>query len=86
LLNNTNDDDIVVFVGDGHTDYCCAEYADIVFAKSKLAAYCNEKRIPHYPYKTFFDVMYILENCKTNGRLRHRHQAQMKRKTAFEAE
>jgi 2,3-diketo-5-methylthio-1-phosphopentane phosphatase len=86
VINNSADEDIVIYIGDGHTDYCGAEHSDIVFAKSRLAAYCNEKRIPHYPFKTFFDIYRILDSKIKNNDLHHRHQAKMKRKSAFEME
>ena len=86
VVNNSTDDDIVVYIGDGHTDYCGAEHSDIVFAKSRLAAYCSKNRIPHHPFNTFFDIYRILEKKIKNNELHHRHQAKMKRKTAFEIE
>ena len=86
VINNSNDDDIIVYIGDGHTDFCGAEHSDIVFAKHLLAAYCNEKRIPHHPYKSFFDIYRILNNRIKTNNLPHRHQAKMKRKAAFEIE
>ena len=86
VLNHSCDDDIVVYIGDGYTDFCGAEHSDIVFAKSKLAAYCTEHKIPHHPYKTFFDVYRILDNKIKKNNLHPRHQAKMKRKSAFESE
>jgi len=86
VLNNSEEKDIIVYIGDGYTDFCGAEHSDIVFAKSKLAAYCNEHKIPHHPYKTFFDVYRILENKIKTNNLQPRHQARMKRKLAFETE
>lgn len=86
VLANTGPDCITVFIGDGFSDFCAAEHSDIVFAKKNLAAYCNEHRIPHYPFHTFFDVQRIMENILNRGGLRKRHQAELKRKKAFETE
>jgi 2,3-diketo-5-methylthio-1-phosphopentane phosphatase len=86
ILNNSADENIIVYVGDGHTDFCCAEYSDIVFAKSKLAAFCNENRIPHHNYKSFFDVIRTLENSIKAKKIKKRNHVFMKRKNAFEAE
>ena len=47
----------VVYIGDGSTDRCPSENADIVFAKSGLADYCRENSIPYYPYTDFFDIL-----------------------------
>ena len=86
VLNNSSDDDIVVYIGDGHTDFCASEHSDIIFAKSKLAAHCNKNHIPHHYFKTFFDIYRILDNKIKSNELHHRHQAKMKRKSAFEIE
>lgn len=86
VLNNSNDEDILVYIGDGYSDFCPAEHCDIVFAKKNLATYCNEKRIPHYPYKNFFDVKKILNDLITNKKVKKRNFASIKRKNAFESE
>ena len=86
VLNNSTENDIIVYIGDGHTDFCGAEHSDIIFAKSKLATYCNENKIPHHPFKSFLDIKRILENSINTGKLKQRNQAVMKRKSAFEAE
>ncbi len=78
--------DVIVYIGDGYSDFCIAAHSDIVFAKKALAAYCNEKRIPHYPFKTFFDVKKILSGLIARGDYKTRHQAQLARKSAFETE
>ena len=44
------------FVGDGRSDFCAVDEADIVFAKSTLATYCEQKDIPYYSYNTFAEV------------------------------
>jgi 2,3-diketo-5-methylthio-1-phosphopentane phosphatase len=46
-----------VFVGDGMSDYCAAEEADMVFARSQLARYCDERGIPYTAYNDFGDVL-----------------------------
>ena len=45
-----------VFVGDGRSDFCAAESADLLFAKSTLATYCIQKNISYIPYRDFADV------------------------------
>lgn len=86
VLSMSADDSIIVFIGDGYSDFCAAEHADIIFAKSNLAAYCTRNRIPHYPFHTFFDVTRILKKLIAERSLRPRHQARLKRKEAFETE
>lgn len=86
ILSNVPEDAIIVFIGDGYSDYCAAEHADIIFAKSELAAYCNENKIPHYPFSTFFDVYKILSDVIPKKKLKIRNQARLLRKKAFEVE
>jgi 2-hydroxy-3-keto-5-methylthiopentenyl-1-phosphate phosphatase len=47
---------VMVFVGDGISDRYAAARADIVFAKDKLAAYCENASIPYAPYDTLAGV------------------------------
>ena len=45
-----------VFVGDGLSDRFATAEADIVFAKGKLAAFCDERGLSYRPYSTFNDI------------------------------
>jgi 2,3-diketo-5-methylthio-1-phosphopentane phosphatase len=45
-----------VFVGDGYSDVCAIDEADVLFAKSYLQSYCEEERIVHIPFNSFADV------------------------------
>jgi 2-hydroxy-3-keto-5-methylthiopentenyl-1-phosphate phosphatase len=49
-------DALTVFVGDGLSDRYAATCADIVFAKDKLAAYCERASIPYAPFDTLAAV------------------------------
>ncbi len=86
ILSTAEPDAIIVYIGDGYSDFCPAEYADIVFAKKKLAAYCFSNRIPHHSFHTFFEVKQIMRKLVRENRLKPRHQAFLKRKSAFETE
>lgn len=86
VLNDVHEDEIIVFIGDGYSDYCAAEHSDVIFAKKNLAAYCNEHKLPHYPFQTFFDVKRLLSDAIKNNKLKKRNQAEMNRKKAFETE
>jgi 2-hydroxy-3-keto-5-methylthiopentenyl-1-phosphate phosphatase len=46
----------VVAIGDGATDYCLAESADVVFARSVLKEYCLKKGVEFTPFESFHDV------------------------------
>ena len=45
-----------IFVGDGLSDKYAALSADLVFAKDKLADYCQEQEIRHLGYESLADV------------------------------
>lgn len=46
----------IVFVGDGWSDRCASLAADRVFARTGLADYLDEQRVPYERYDTFHDV------------------------------
>ncbi|MCC7158815.1 MAG: HAD-IB family phosphatase [Ignavibacteria bacterium] len=82
MLNNTGDDEISVFIGDGFSDTCAVNYADIVFAKKSLASYCWKNNITYFDYQTFGDVKKKLEKI-LNKKLKHRQIAGIKRREVF---
>ena len=45
-----------IFVGDGLSDRYAARSADVVFAKTGLAAFCADQKIPHHRYSDLADV------------------------------
>ena len=51
----------VVYVGDGYSDRCAAEDADLVFARRGLAAYLTERGVPFEPFDDFFQIAKKLE-------------------------
>lgn len=80
-------EELCVYIGDGYSDFCAARHADIIFAKKTLAAYCNENRLPHYPYKSLGDVVRILDSLlRKPAALRKRRQAELLRDAAFMTE
>lgn len=47
----------IIYIGDGHSDMCAAENADVVFAKDVLYRYCREKGINAIEFKNFKDII-----------------------------
>lgn len=86
VLRHASDDDVIVYIGDGMSDTCAAEHADVVFAKSTLAAFCTANGIPHHHFKTLHDVVHILRTISAKKGFRSRRQAQLARKRAYERE
>lgn len=78
--------DVLVYVGDGRSDRCAVEHADVVFAKSDLIAWCVANGIPHHNVHTMFDVWHILRRRFEQNDLRPRRHAELARKRAFEQE
>jgi 2-hydroxy-3-keto-5-methylthiopentenyl-1-phosphate phosphatase len=83
VLTSTGEQDIIGYIGEGFSDQCAAEYADIVFAKDDLQRYCQEKNISYYPYQDFDDVVERLTLLLKRTRLRKRRRAELKRREAF---
>lgn len=83
LMNMTGDDEISVYVGDGFSDVCVSEYADIVFAKKSLASYCWKNNITYFDFKDFKDVKNKLEKIIAQKNIKHRQTAALKRREVF---
>jgi Haloacid Dehalogenase superfamily, subfamily IB, phosphoserine phosphatase-like len=62
LMNDLNPPGCArVYIGDGYSDLCPAEYADIVFAKKSLAQLCRSRGINFYEYCDFNDIQAIIQ-------------------------
>ena len=86
MLTHAGDQDIIVYVGEGYSDRCPAQYADIVFAKDVLQTFCQKENISYYLYSSFRDVTGRLEKLLAKKRLCRRLAAEMKRKELFTQE
>jgi 2,3-diketo-5-methylthio-1-phosphopentane phosphatase len=67
MLNAAADDDVIVYAGEGYSDRCPVQYADVVFAKDELLRHCEEQSIAFYPYASFSDVRDRLERLGWDG-------------------
>lgn len=83
LLNLTGDDEISVYIGDGQTDTCAVQYADMVFAKKSLASYCWKNNITYFEYVNFLDIKNKLEKILIQKRIKHRQTAKFKRREVY---
>lgn len=68
----------LIFVGDGRSDFCMADHADIVFAKGLLAERAKDQNRPFLPFDSFHDVrrgLEVLMGGAANGLNRTGHQS-----------
>jgi 2-hydroxy-3-keto-5-methylthiopentenyl-1-phosphate phosphatase len=49
-----------ILVGDGRSDFCLAERADLVLAKGSLLKHCRANDLPHYGFDTFEEATTLL--------------------------
>jgi 2-hydroxy-3-keto-5-methylthiopentenyl-1-phosphate phosphatase len=83
ILTRAGEDDVIGYIGEGFSDRCAAQYADIVFAKDELQKYCQQENISYYLYNDFHDVLARLELLVARKSLRKRRRAENKRREAF---
>ena len=89
MLTSTADDDVIVYVGEGFSDRCPVQYADVVFAKDELTAWCDGNGVAYYPYRSFADVEDRLSRISPKGTggpnagFPRRRRAAVARKDAF---
>lgn len=57
-----SNDPEVIYIGDGLSDRCGCQEADLIFAKNQLLSYCQEQRIPCLPFNSFADVLTVLKD------------------------
>ena len=49
-----------ILVGDGRSDFCLAERADLVLAKSSLLKHCRTTGLPHIAFEDFDEATHLL--------------------------
>ena len=47
----------IYYIGDGVSDFCVSNKPDILFAKSKLAAYCKQQNTDYEEFEAFDDIL-----------------------------
>ncbi len=86
IINHSSDDDYTIYIGDGNSDKEAAQYCDFIFAKNGLAKFCSMERISFYPFNNFIDIQNKITELMNKKNLKKRHQAELKRKSAYLAE
>lgn len=47
----------IVYIGDGYSDRCGAQEANLIFAKGDLAKWCEERQMQHWRFESFEQVL-----------------------------
>ncbi len=83
LVTRSTDDQVIVYIGDGISDRCPVHYADLVFAKDSLVAYCEERNITFHRFNDFSDVLTRFRAIVETKKPRKRRTAELARKDLF---
>lgn len=83
IINNSSDDDITIYIGDGHSDRCPVEYVDYIFAKKHLLKHCEINRISYFPFENFKNVQEAIEKLLSKKQIKKRNTAILKRRELY---
>ena len=61
VLDKAGSAPLKVVIGDGRSDFCWSQNADLVFAKDKLLTHCQTNNISYLPYDNFVQIRVLLE-------------------------
>jgi 2-hydroxy-3-keto-5-methylthiopentenyl-1-phosphate phosphatase len=76
----SRDEDRIVYIGDGRSDFEAATLADMVFAKKALETWCQQENITFRRFTDFNDIHNALSTLIRQGRLRRRKRAEILRR------
>ncbi len=75
----------IVYIGDGYTDRCPAQLADIVFARPALAEWCARHGVEAVPFEDFRDILEAFRQKGFEARLEAESKKDIERKTTLPA-
>lgn len=70
----------IVYIGDGTTDRCPAQLADVVFARAELAEWCRAEGVPFIQFEDFNDVLREFQAEDFESRLEAESRKDVERK------
>lgn len=79
MLLQSRDEDLIVYIGDGSSDFDAASYADMVFARGTLEHWCQQQNITFRRFSSFATVQDALSTMIAEGKLRPRKRARIRR-------
>ena len=68
LTKDKTENKLIVYVGDGRSDFCPARVSDIVFAKDGLLRFMNKEELPCISYKNLGDVHHYFQEVLIHDR------------------
>lgn len=83
LLTRSSDDQVIVYIGDGISDRCPVRFADVVFAKDALVAFCETENITFHRFTDFSDVLKVFRPMVESSKPRKRRTAELLRQSTF---
>ncbi len=83
LLTHANDENIIVYIGNGYSDQCPVRFADIVFAKDSLVSFCEKENITYHRFGSFRDVLSKFQIIVEQTKPRKRRTAELARQDVF---
>jgi len=82
----SDENDTIVYIGDGYSDVCPVKIADIVFARDMLCKMCERDGVPYHPFQDFYQVKAILENYRKERPKYKRDTARKVRRDLYKVE
>ncbi|MFA5831988.1 MAG: MtnX-like HAD-IB family phosphatase [Bacteroidota bacterium] len=86
ILTKSSDNQVIVYIGDGVSDRCPVQYADIVFAKDSLVSFCETHNITFHRFESFSDILKTFRTMVEAVKPRKRRTAELARKEVFMGE
>ncbi|MGE5314994.1 MAG: MtnX-like HAD-IB family phosphatase [Acidobacteriota bacterium] len=83
LLTHASETEVIVYIGDGHSDCCPARFADVVFAKATLLKYCERENITYHRFETYRDVLGAFRHMVETSAPRKRRTAELARNDIY---
>ncbi|MFA6456376.1 MAG: MtnX-like HAD-IB family phosphatase [Bacteroidota bacterium] len=83
LITRSGDNQVIVYIGDGISDRCPVQFADVVFAKDSLVSFCETHNITFHRFQDFSDVLKVFRSMVERGKPRKRRTAELARKEVF---
>jgi len=83
ILTTASDEQVIVYIGDGISDRCPAQFADIVFAKDSLVGFCEKHNITFHRFQNFGDVLSKFRSIVEKTKPKKRRTAELARKEVF---